>query len=71
MLLDIRRAAPGKRMSKRGARVRGGLLSRRSEQGRDHAVLETDSFVTYGLPAPGTSLDTLASFMASFQVSRA
>lgn len=67
--LDIRRAVPGRTQGARGVRVRGGMLTRSSEKGREHVILESAAFVTYGLPAPGTSLDALAGFMATVVVS--
>jgi hypothetical protein len=65
-LLDIRQARPvGASTRSRGAQVRGGYLSRSGpQQNRPHVVLESDRFVAYGLPTPGTPLDEVVESMA-------
>ncbi len=68
LLLDIRRPVPDQRPGRRGAKVRGGLLSRQGDPGRQHVVLESDQFVTYGVPLPQTSLDELAEVMSEVLV---
>ncbi|HHU37953.1 MAG TPA: hypothetical protein GXZ45_01495 [Propionibacterium sp.] len=68
LLLDIRRPVPDQRAGRRGAKVRGGLLSRQGGPGRQHVVLESEDFVTYGVPMPQTSLDELTEVMAEVLV---
>ena len=61
-LLDVRRTRNGvTRPSGPGLDVRGGRLSRSSEEDRAHyAVLETAAFVVYGIPGTEGDLDEVA-----------
>lgn len=68
LLLDIRRPVPDQRPGRRGVEVRGGMLSRQGDPGRQHVVLESADFVTYGVPLPQTSLDELAEVMSEMLV---
>lgn len=67
-LLDVRRTRPGTTAPDQdaaGVAVRGGRLSRSSEQERHaYAVLEADAFVCYGIPATAQDLDRVATSMA-------
>jgi len=62
-LLDIRRTRSGvTRPSGGGLKVSGGRLSRSAPDDRaQYAVLETASFVVYGIPGTVADLDTVAS----------
>lgn len=66
-LLDVRRAhGPS---GKRGARVRGGWLSRSQAGDRVHVVLEAPEFVVYGIPPGETGLDAVVRALADTTVS--
>lgn len=71
-LLDARRTRTGQLQGDRpesGARVRGGLLTRSSDQERHrYGVLESADFVTYGLPGQDEGVDRVLSSLAEVVV---
>ncbi|XVX21408.1 hypothetical protein ACQP1U_05910 [Actinomycetota bacterium] len=71
-LMDIRRirAEDAAKQKPKGARVRGGHLSRSVSASSVHVVLETSDFVVYGIPTQGADLDSLAGAMAEVRVDR-
>lgn len=67
-LLDLRRVRAGrapKRKDGTGIPVRGGVLSRSAPaEEQPHVVLESEAFVSYGIPLGPASLDRVATSMA-------
>lgn len=70
-LLDVRRARTGQLQDGRsgGAAVRGGQLSRSSDTERHaYAVLESQDFVSYGMPGSEESVDAVVASLSEVVV---
>lgn len=67
-LLDLRRVRSDRAPRRRdghGLAVRGGVLSRSAPtEEQPHVVLESDAFVSYGIPVGAASLDRVATSMS-------
>ncbi len=67
-LLDVRRVRADRAPRRReggGVKVHGGVLSRSSPtEEQPHVVLESDAFVSYGIPIGAVSLDRVATSMS-------